>query len=308
MPKLKIPFLKPVVPPHVFCLLEEGVTYARVRDAAPEGFVEARHFRYPSGSLGGPSAGVPLLTREAVAEAVKAARALAGGRLARASVVYPDAWARIVPVELDTMPTDAESGVEMVLWKLRKLLPQLPADVALVYAAMPVLGDEKRVLAAATPRAVLEAIEHSFEDLGVRVGYLAPSSLALFEGLAPALSAAAGGDWALLHRSGGGLAFFIGRGAEPIFFRQRPPGDADGHEQEARLSLSYYAERLKGPGIRAVYVHDEGSEGPLPGASAFPVAPVAVTGSLFDADPGFDERLRARPELLAGYAAARGRS
>src|SRR5262249_11336463 len=83
--------------------------------------------------------------------------------------------------------------VEMVLWKLRKLLPALSADVALVYAPMPVLGDEKRVLAAATSRAAIEAIEHSFEDLGVRIGYLAPSSLALFEGLAPALSEAAGG-------------------------------------------------------------------------------------------------------------------
>jgi len=308
MRNLKIPFLKTVVPPHVFCLLDEGVTYARVRDEAPEGFVDVRHFKYPSGSLGGPSGGTPLVTREAVSEAVKAARALAGGRLGRASVVYPDAWARIVPVELETMPADTASGVEMVLWKLRKLLPTLPADVALVYAPMPVLGEEKRVLAAVTPRAAIEAIERAFEELGVRVGYLAPSSLALFEGLAPALSDAAGGDWALLHRSGGGLAFFIGRGAEPIFFRQRPPGDADDHEQEARLSLSYYAERLKGPGLRAVFVHEEGSEGPLAGVSAFPVAPVAVTGRLLGADSGFDERVRARPELLAGYAAARGRS
>jgi len=307
MRPLRIPFLKPVVPPHVFCLVDEGVTYARVRDEAPEGFVEARHFKYPSGSLAGPSGGAPLVTREAVAEAVKAARALSGGRLSRASVVYPDAWARIVPVELETMPADAESGVEMVVWKLRKLLPVLPADVALVYAPMPVLGDEKRVLAAATSRAAIEAIEHSFEDLGVRIGYLAPSSLALFEGLAPALSAAAGGDWALLHRSGGALAFFIARGAEPIFFRQRPPGDDEDHDQEARLSLSYYAERLKGPGVRAVFVHDERGDGRLASVSVFPVAPVAVSGRLFDADPGFDEKVRARPELLAGYAAARGR-
>ena len=305
---MKIPFLKPVVPPHVFCLLDDGVTYARVRDEAPEGFAEARHFRYPSGSLGGPSGGAPLLTREAIAEAVKAARALSGGRLSRASVVYPDSWARILPVELETMPSDPESGTEMVLWKLKKLLPQLSADVALVYAPMPVLSDEKRVLVAATARAALEAIEHSFEELGVRVGYVAPASLALFEGLAPALSAAAGGDYALLHRSGGALAFFIARGQEPIFFRQRPPGAEEDQEQEARLSLSYYAERLKGPGIRAVYVHDESPEGELAKVSAFPVAPVAVTARLLDADAGFDDRVRARPELLAGFAAARGRA
>jgi hypothetical protein len=305
---VKIPFLKPVVPLHAFCLLEEGVTYARVRDEAPEGFAESRHFRYPAGSLAGPSAGVPLVTREALAEAVKAARALSGGRLQRASVVYPDAWARILPVELEAMPADPQAGAEMVLWKLRKLVPTLMADVAVVYAPMPILSEEKRVLAAATPRAALEAIERSFEELGVRVGYLAPSSLALFEGLAPALSAAAGGDYALLHRSGGTLAFFIARGSEPIFFRQRPPGTDEDQDQEARLSLSYYAERLQGPGLRAVYVHDESPDGNLRNISAFPVAPVAVGAGVVGADATFDERLRARPELLSAYAAARGRA
>ncbi len=304
---MKIPFLKRVVPPHVFCLLDEGVTYGRVREEGPAGFAEARHFRYPAGSLGGPSGGAPLLTREALAEAVKAARALSGGRLTRASVVYPDSWARIVPIELEALPSDRAAGTEMVLWKLKKLLPALTGDIALVYEPMPVLSEEKRVLAAATARMAIDSIERSFEELGVRVGYLAPASLALFEGLAPALSSAAGGDYALLHRSGGALSFFIARGSAPIFFRQRPPGADEDQDQEARLSLSYYAERLKGPGIRAAYVHDESPERDLERVSAFPVAPVALTGRLFGADAGFDERVRARPELLAGFAAVHGK-
>ncbi len=305
---MKIPFLAPVVPPHVFCLLDDGVTYARLRGEAPAGFAETRHFKYPAGSLGGPSGGAPLLTREAIAEAVKAAGALSGGRLSRASVVYPDSWARIVPVELDAMPSSREAGVEMVLWKLKKLLPMLTGDVEVVYEPMPVLSEEKRVLAATTARAAIEAIDRSFLECGVRLGYVAPASLALFEGLAPLLSAAAGGDYALLHRSGGTTSFFIGRGSDPIFFRQRPPGGGEDQDQEARLSLSYYAERLKGPGLRAVYVHDTGGGGDLERLSAFPVAPVALSGRLFEADPGFDERVRARPELMAGFAAVHGKS
>ena len=305
---MKIPFLAPVVPPHVFCLLDEGVTYARVRHEAPAGFAEARHFRYPAGSLGGPSGGAPLVTREAIAEAVKAARALSDGRLTRASVVYPDSWARILPVEVETLPADRVAGAEMILWKLKKLLPSLTGDVAVAWEPMPVLSDEKRVLAATTSRAALEAIEHAFDELGVRLGYIAPASLALFEGLAPALSAAAGGDYALLHRSGGALSFFIGRGADPIFYRQRPPGSDEDQDREARLSLSYYAERLKGPGVRAVYVHDETPDGELAKVSAFPVAPVVVSSRLLGTDAGFDERLAARPELLAGYAAVSRRA
>ena len=303
---MKLPFVASVVPPHVFCLLEDGVTYARVRSDSPPGFEESRHFRYPTGALHAGPGGAPLLTREALAEAVKAARALAGGRLGRASVVYPDAWARILTLDFDTLPAEGDSGREVILWKLKKLLPATTAELDVVWRAMPMLSDEKRVLVAATPREAIGSIERAFEDLGVRIGYLAPASLALFEGLAPTLAAEAAGDYALLHRSPGTLAFFIARGGEPIFFRQRPPEDDEDQDREARLSLSYYAEKLKGPGLKAVYLHDELPGRELEKVGAFPVAVRAISGGLFEASPEFDERVASRPELLAGFAAVYG--
>lgn len=304
---MKLPWLGPVVPPHVFCLLDDSVTYARVRTEAPHGFEEVRNFRYPAGSLASRAGGAPLVTREAIAEAVKAARALAGGRLARASAVFPDSWARILPVELEAIPSGRDAAIAMIAWKWKKLLPQAPADLALVYEAMPVLSGENRVLAAAAPREAIAAIERAFEEAGVRLGYLAPASLALFDGLAPALAAAAEGDYALLHRSGGVLSFFIARGRAPILFRQRPPDAEEEQDREARLSLSYYAERLKGPGIRAVFVHDEKPSEDLSSTSAFPVAPVAISAQLLGADRDFEARVQARPELLAGFAAVYGK-
>ncbi len=302
---IKLPFLKPAVPKHVFVLLPEGVTYARVSRDEPAGFEETRHFRYPGGALTGAT---PVLTREAVAEAVKAARALAGGRLSRASVVFPDAWARIMPVELETMPDQSDAGRDVVLWKLKKLLPGHPTDLSIVYEPMPELTDEKRVLVAAMPKETVEGIERAFEESGVRVGYLAPASLALFEGLSRALADAAAGDFALLHRTSGAMSFFIGRGTTPIFYRQRPPqsDDAEVHQREARLSLSYYAEKLKGPGLAAVYVHDELPDGGLATIDAFPVPAVPLSGRLFEADAAFDQRVASRPELLAGFAAVWG--
>ncbi len=304
---IRLPFLAPVVPPHVFCLLPDGVTYARVRFDEPGGFEEARHFRYPGGPLANAPAGAPILTREAVAEAVKAGRALSGGRLSRASVIYPDAWARILPVELEALPPDGEAGQQMVLWKLKKLLPGSSGDLAVVWEPMPELTEEKRVLVAATPRETIQAIENAFGELGVRVGCLAPASLALFEGLSPTLASASGGDYALLHRSGdGGLSFFIARGTTPIFFRHRGSDSGEDHEREARLSLSYYAEKLKGPGLSAVYVHDEVPGKELHGVGAFPVPVVPLSSRVLSAAPDLDERVGARPELLAGYAAVRG--
>ncbi|HEX4439041.1 MAG TPA: hypothetical protein VH854_03160 [Thermoanaerobaculia bacterium] len=300
---MKLPFFGSVAPPHVFCLLDEGVTYARVRPGSPAGFEESRHFPYP----GGPFApGAPVrVTREALSEAVRAARALSGGKLSRASVVYPDAWARILPVELETLPTADDAGREMVNWKLKKLLPAGPGDVAVVWRAMPVVSEEKRVLVATAHRETMESIESAFEELGVRVGYLAPASLAILEGLSSILSAGGGKDYGLLHRSAGGTTFFIVRDRDAIFFRQRPADDDD-PEREARLSLSYYAEKLKGPGLSAVYVHDELSGRPLEKVVAFPIAPVALSSRVLGADPDFDARVASQPELMAGFAAVVG--
>jgi hypothetical protein len=194
----------------------------------------------------------------------------------------------------------------MLLWKLKKLLPASTGELSLLYNAMPALDGENRVLVVATPKATVEAIERAFEETGVRVGYLAPSSVALFQGLAPTLAESAHGDYALLHRTERALSFLIGRGAQAIFFRQRPPEEDEDHDREARLSLSYYVERLKGPGLAAVFVHDERAAGTLENLSSFPVRPVRIDGRLFEADAGFDEKVAARPELLAGFAAVYG--
>ena len=68
--------------------------------------------------------------------------------------------------------------------------------------------------------------------------------------------------------------------------------------------VSYYAEKLQGPGLAAVFVHDEIRSGPFPEPGVFPVAAARLSAGLLGADAGFDERLEARPELLPGFAAA----
>jgi hypothetical protein len=306
---VKIPFLRPVVPPHVFCLLADGVTYASIRREDPVGFAETRAFAYPVNSLGSSASGTPLFTREALSEAVTAARRLAEGRFSRASVVFPDSWARILPIDFDSLPDSEEAVRQMVLWKLKKLLPGVTSELSVAFREMPPSGDGKRLLVAAAPAESLRSIEQSFESLGVRVGRLSPASLSLFEGVAPALASLSAGDYALVHRTAGSFSFVIARNTAPLFFRQRPAEEepAD-HEQELRLSLSYYTEKLQGEGLTAVYVHDELSGKDFAETASFPVPPVALSGRIFAADGGFDDRVAARPELLAGFAAVWGRN
>ena len=81
---MKVPFFRPVVPPDVFCLLPEGITYASVRRDPPRGFAQTRHFPFPPNTVGVGASGTPLYTREAVLQSVEAGRRLSDGRLARA--------------------------------------------------------------------------------------------------------------------------------------------------------------------------------------------------------------------------------
>ena len=300
---MRLPFLSSVVPPHVFCLLADGVTWANVRREPTPGFVESRHFPYPPNTLGAGPSGTPLFSREALAEAVDIARKASGGRLSKASVVFPDSWARILPIEFDTLPESEDAVRDMVLWKLKKLLPGISEELSVVFDEMPPGGGgEIRLLVAGAPTESLRSIEQSFESVGVRVGTLAPASLALFSGLSPVLGPLAGGDYGLLHRSPGSLVFVIARDGKPVFFRQRP--DEEGEEdqdQEVRLSLSYYSEKLRGAGLSAIYVHDATPGREL--ASALPVKPTVISGALLSADRAFDARVSARPELLPGFAA-----
>jgi hypothetical protein len=114
----------------------------------------------------------------------------------------------------------------------------------------------------------------------------------------------AGGDYGLLHRSPGSLVFVIARDGSPVFFRQRPDDEGEeDQDQEVRLSLSYYMEKLHGSGLSAVYVHDATPGRELASASALPVKPTPISGSLFSAERGFDDRVAARPELLPAFAA-----
>ena len=161
---MKIPLLPPVVSPHVFCLLAEGVTWANVRRDPVPGFVDSRHFAYPPNTLGSGPSGTPLFSRDAIVDAVEVARKLSGG-LSRASVVFPDSWARILPIDFDTLPDSEDAVRDMVLWKLKKLLPGISEDLSVVFDQMPKAEKEGelRLLVAAAPSEMLRSIEQSFE-------------------------------------------------------------------------------------------------------------------------------------------------
>ena len=311
---MKIPFLRSVVPPHVFCLLDDGVTYARVARGGAGGL--RRGAALPvSGGLARQvaSGGAPLLTREAVAEAVKAARALSGGRLTRASVVFPDAWARILPVELETMPVrPTRPGTEMVLWKLKKLLPQAhrrSVEVRLRGDAGP-LGREAACSLAATARARRSSRSNAPSRSSACASGTSrrPRSRSSRDSRRARPRRRAATTRCSIAPAGSTSFFIAPRRPIRSSSASGPPGDDEDHDQEARLSLSYYAERLKGPGLRAVYVHDRAGRRPARRCPRSRSRRVACRGASSRPTPASTSASTARPELLAGVRRGVGES
>lgn len=313
---MSIDLLRSVVPPNVFLLTPGGITFVQIRREEKPGVAVARRFPAPAAGAVVSPFGTPVFSRHAFAEIVEAARRLAGGRLSRACVVFPDSWARTITLDFDTLPERRRDRADMVAWKVKKLLPGRVEDLEIDFCEIPRTAEGIRLLVSAAPRETLRSLESAFADSGVRVGLLMPATLALFNGLDARLSKSAGGDYLLLHRAPGTTALLIAREGQPLFYRQKSGVEdedatpdaaaemtaAERLEQEIRLSLSYYSESLGGGNLRALYVCDEEPQA-LPSPAASPVPPQPITAALLAADESLDAAAATHPEIWPALAA-----
>jgi hypothetical protein len=299
---LSISLFAPVVPPHVFVLTETGATFASIARSVRPSVAAARRVGY--GPMAGTSGlGSPVFSAETLVPVLAESRRLLG-RVNRASVVFPDTWARTITLDFDALPPRPKDRAEMVAWKFKKLMPGRPEELDVVFSEIPKASEAgSRLLASAASRETLRSIERAFSAGGIRVGLLSPATLVLFDGFDPLLSAAAGGDYLLLHRAGGTTSLLIAREGKPLFFRQKLAREEESDdEQEIRLSLSYYSENLGGGALKSMFFHDEDATGrPLwqpPGLDARPLSSV-----LLHADESLDAQAANSPELWSALAA-----
>jgi hypothetical protein len=302
----------------VFLLSGGAITFARLKLEEPVAVLAVRRWDYPPGEVSPGPHGAPVFSPRAFAEAAAGAAQLCGGKLSRASAVFPDSWSRTITLDFESLPSTRKDRADMVAWKLKKLLPGRVDDLEISFAEIPGTSGAVRLLVSAFPRETLRSIEAAFAARGIRIGLLAPATLALFAGADERLAKAAGGDYLLLHRAPGATSLLIARGGQPLFYRQKSQlGEAEPEEaaeevspaqrlgQELRLSLSYYSENLGGgKSLSALYLWDEeGDSKPL--ASAAPLATEAISAHLLSVDPSFQSAAAVYPEIWPSLAATR---
>src|SRR6267154_707362 len=122
--------------------------------------------------------------RAAVRTAVEETLNSMAGRSHDVIAIIPDAAVRVVLLEFDTLPTDAEEAASVVRFRMKKSLP-FDVDKARVSYHSQKSDGAVRVVAAVALSSVVEDYESAFRDAGFSPGVVMPSMLA-------ALGAAAG--------------------------------------------------------------------------------------------------------------------
>jgi type IV pilus assembly protein PilM len=167
-------------------LRAEGIVAARAEDAAallvavsranlPEGAVVSG---LKTGNLADRAVVVAALqkTLEAVADK-------SSGRGREVTLIVPDAAARVLLLDFDSLPSKLAEALPVVRFRLKKMLPFEAEDAAVSYQVMSTSKSGVRVVAVAMPREVLAEYESVVRDAGFEPGAVLPSTLAALAGL-----------------------------------------------------------------------------------------------------------------------------
>jgi len=163
--------------PRVACEISvERVVAARAADkmAALE---SATAENLPAGALVPGLQQTNLAARQAIVDALRDSLSTVAGRSRDVVLVIPDAATRIMLLDFDTLPEKPEDAEGVVRFRLKKSLP-FDVDQSAVSFDRQTTSDGLRVIAAVTPRSVLEEYESAVRDAGYNPGTVLPSMIA----------------------------------------------------------------------------------------------------------------------------------
>jgi type IV pilus assembly protein PilM len=130
-----------------------------------------------------PGALVPDLTEpnlrdaRAVRQAIESALGSVAGRTGDVVAILPDTVVRVVLLDFEMLPSNAEEAEAVVRFRLKKSLPFNPDDARISYHAQ-TAGTGMRAVAAVVLKSVLAEYESAFRDAGYSPGIVMPSMLA----------------------------------------------------------------------------------------------------------------------------------
>lgn len=197
----------------------------------------------PEGALT-PGLKVPNLSnRPAVIAAMNQALDATSPRDRALTLVVPDAAARVLLLDFDTLPANRQEALPVVRFRLRKMVPFDVETAAVSYQAMTHREGTVSVLVTVMPAEVLAEYESAAREAGYEPGAVLPSTLAAV--------AAAGSEGAplVVNHNGGSVTTAVAQGDELLLHRSIDlPAEADARDEEiARAvitTLAWYEDTL----------------------------------------------------------------
>jgi type IV pilus assembly protein PilM len=174
--------------PRLACeITPEGIIAARASEKQRLEVFTARHLK--EGALVPGLNGPNVLNAEALRTSLNGALGAVAGKSRDVIVVLPDLAIRVVLLDFEALPAKPEDADPVIRFRLKKSLPFDVEQAALSYDVARSNGNI-RVVAAVSPRAIIEEYETAFRDAGYSPGVVLPSSLAalgLIDGERPTL-------------------------------------------------------------------------------------------------------------------------
>jgi type IV pilus assembly protein PilM len=118
-----------------------------------------------------------LASRPAIVDALRDSLSIVAGRSHDVVLVIPDATTRIMLLDFDTLPEKLADAEGVVRFRLKKSLP-FDIDQSAVSFDRQAAEKGVRVIAAVTPRSVIEEYESAVRDAGYNPGTVVPSMIA----------------------------------------------------------------------------------------------------------------------------------
>lgn len=163
--------------PRVACEVSvERVVAARAADKAAA-LESATAQTLPAGALAPGLQQTNLAARQSVVDALRDSLNVVAGRSRDVVLVIPDATTRIMLLDFDTLPDKQEEAEAVVRFRLKKSLP-FDIDQSAVSFDRQQVDKGVRVIAAVTPRGIIEEYESAVRDAGYNPGTVMPSMIA----------------------------------------------------------------------------------------------------------------------------------
>jgi type IV pilus assembly protein PilM len=125
-----------------------------------------------------PGLNVPnVLDAEALRTAIGSALGAVSGKSRDVIAIVPDAAIRVLLLDFETLPSKPQETDPVIRFRLKKSLP-FDVDEAAVSYDITRSNGTVRVVAAVSPRAIIEEYEAAFRDAGYTPGVVLPSSIA----------------------------------------------------------------------------------------------------------------------------------